>query len=37
MKDVDPCESCYVEEGTQVIGSLWVCKKCAKKIKKGKK
>jgi len=37
MRDIDYCENCGVEEGTKVISKMWVCKKCFKKIKKGKK
>jgi ribosomal protein L37AE/L43A len=37
MRDIDHCDYCGVEEGTKVIDEMWVCKKCFKKIKKGKK
>ena len=37
MRDIDYCERCGTEEGTQVVGPLWVCRKCAKKIKKESK
>ncbi len=36
MREVDPCESCWKVEGTIVINGMFVCKKCHKKIKKGK-
>ena len=33
-RDEDPCERCGVEAGSEVINGLFVCHKCAKKIKK---
>ena len=38
MKNLnDPCESCGVHDGVQVIDGLYVCTKCAKKLKKRKR
>lgn len=32
----DLCDKCGQQEGSVVIGDLWVCRKCAKKIRKNK-
>jgi len=32
----DPCEKCFVNDGTTVFDGQWLCRKCAKKLKKGK-
>lgn len=38
MRDIDFCEECGVEEGTEVFKDILVCRKCLKKLKKrGKK
>ena len=36
MMKVDPCEKCFKENGEVIWYDLFVCKKCAKKLKKGK-
>lgn len=32
----DPCDICGINEGSEVMEDLWVCRKCAKKQKKKK-
>lgn len=36
-KEEDLCDFCLKNEGVEVLGDLWLCHRCFKKLKKGKK